>query len=240
MFQRVVIGFLLLALALLSGFLYLVALNAGDARAFAIVRMAWGLIILWICVGGSLMYVLRNRIRTLVLRIPLDWRVTFVAFATLLALIEEAITVSMTNLAPLFGSRLGEAAITSSANYFDVVLLHSVIVFIPMFIAWAFILSRYDFKPFSVFLLFGIMGIFAEMSLVGPVVAIIGFPQWIFVYGLMVYLPAYCIPADRGARPARFFHHLFAIPAAFLIALPLLVPIVFTITQVLDHPPIHF
>jgi len=26
------------------------------------------------------------------------------------------------------------------------------------------------------------------------------YPMWTFVYGLMMYLPAYCLPADRGAR----------------------------------------
>ena len=39
----------------------------------------------------------------------LDWRIKFVLFATVLALIEEAIAVSMTNLAPFFGVKVGEA-----------------------------------------------------------------------------------------------------------------------------------
>jgi hypothetical protein len=38
---------------------------------------------------------------------------------TALALMEEAITSSMTNLAPLFGVKIGEAYITASTNYFD-------------------------------------------------------------------------------------------------------------------------
>lgn len=54
------------------------------------------------------------------------WKKKFVVFATVLALIEEAITTTMTNLAPLFGVEIGEAYITASTNYVDVVLFHSV------------------------------------------------------------------------------------------------------------------
>ncbi len=237
--KKVTLGFLRVSLMGLGGFLFFAAKDADDVRAFAIVKMAWGLIILWIGIGGSLMYVFRNRVRDAVRAIPLDWRVKFVLFATALALLEEAITVLMTNLAPLFGAVHGTVGITAGTNYFDVVMFHSVIVFIPMFIAWAVVLSRYEFKPFSVFLLFGIMGIVAEASLVGPVVALIGFAQWIFVYGLMIYLPAYSIPEDRGARPVSLRHYLAVIPVVFLITLPMLIPIVLIISQVLHHPPLH-
>ena len=240
MVSKAIFGCLALALVLQSGFLFLVAKNTGDANAYAIVGMAWGLILIWVCGGGFLMYRFRDRIRTLVRAIPLPWQLTFVGFATLLALVEEAITVTLTNLAPLFGVARGAVGITASTNYVDVVFFHSVIVFIPLFIAWAVILSRYAFKPFSVFVLFGIMGIVAEMSLVGPQVALIGSAQWIFVYGLMVYLPAYCIPVNRNAKPAGFIHHILAVPAAFVTALPLLIPVVFVIANVLNHPSLHF
>jgi hypothetical protein len=53
-----------------------------------------------------------------------------VLFCTLLALAEEAVTTTMTNLAPLFGVKMGEVAITASANYIEVVTQHSVIVFV--------------------------------------------------------------------------------------------------------------
>jgi hypothetical protein len=239
MHEKIIIWFLVISLLVLDGFLFLVAKNAENAEAFAIMQMSWGLSVVWVFLGGSILYRYRNRIRTFVQKIPLDWRIVFVVFATLLALLEEAVTVSLTNLAPVFGVPWGEVGITASTNYFDVVLFHSVIVFIPLFIAWAIVLSRYNFKPFSVFILFGIMGIFAEATLVGPVVALIGFSQWIFVYGLMVYLPAYCIPQNRNARPVGVIHHILAIPAVFLLALPLLVPIVYVISSVLGHPSLH-
>ena len=45
----------------------------------------------------------------------------------LLAMLEEVVTTSMTNCAPLFGVKIGEAYITASSNYFDVILRHSVV-----------------------------------------------------------------------------------------------------------------
>ena len=228
--------------ALFGIFIYLVGETAeggGAAAARGIARMALGLLVVWVGVGGSLLYYFRNAIRECVRAIPFDWRVKFVLFATLLACLEEAVTVSLTNMAPLFGAKIGEAFITASANYFDVIFFHSVIVFVPMFIAWALILQRYDFKPFSVLVLFGIMGTIGEATIIGPT-AFIGFPMWLLVYGLMVYLPAYSIPENRGARKVLWYHYLYAIPFAFLIALPMLIPIVYIITGALDHPSIHF
>jgi hypothetical protein len=143
----------------------------------------------------------------------------------------------MTNLAPLFGFKVGEVYITASANYFDVVALHSVVMFIPMFVGWAVLLWRYDFSPFAVFVLFGLTGTLAEMSF-GPQHAL-EFGMWIFVYGLMVFLPAYSVPRDRRARTPRWWHYPLAvfIPFLFLplVPLPLLRGLLFP-----NHPNIHF
>ncbi len=226
---------LLTALILTMVFLYHIARDAGDPEVFAIVKMAWGLIFLWVGVGGCLMYKFRATVRQYVLRLPFPWPVTFVVFATILALLEEAIAVAMTNLAPVFGVPLGTAFITASTNYFEVIFFHSVIVFIPLFIAWTWILSRYRFSPFAVFLIFGLVGIVGESTIAGPVNAIIGFAQWIFVYGLMVYLPAYCLPERPLARTVSWYHHLLAFPATFIIAAPLLIPIAIFISS-LDRP----
>ena len=116
------------------------------------------------------------------------WRLKFVRLATLLALLEGAITVTMTNLAPLFGVLVGAAYITASANDLDVVALHSVVVFVPMFIAWAVLLSRWDFTPAQVVLLFGLTGTLAEVSF-GGIQQFVQIAMWTFVYGLMVFLP---------------------------------------------------
>jgi hypothetical protein len=206
-------------------------------RQRAVLGMGWGLILLWVFCGGGLMFRFRGPIRSAWTRLPLDWRLGFVLLATCLALIEEAITTTMTNLAPLFGVRAGEAYITASANYLDVVSCHSVVVFIPMFFGWALLLWRYRFSPFAVFVLFGLTGTLAEMSF-GSQHAL-EFGLWIFVYGLMVYLPAYCVPTVRPARAPRWWHYPLAVLVPFLfiplIPLPLLVAVLSP-----HHPRIHF
>ena len=50
------------------------------------------------------------------------------------------------------GTTPEEAHITASTNYFTVVCFHSVVVFVPMFIAWAWMLSRWRFSPLKVLL----------------------------------------------------------------------------------------
>lgn len=207
------------------------------ARAAA--GMLWGVIILWIALCGGIMYRFRNAIREEVLKIRLPWQIKFVSLATILALLEEAIATLMTNLAPLFGVKIGEVYITASTNFLDVVLFHSVIVFIGTFVFWALTLKRYDFSPFATFLIFGISGVFAEVLFGGPN-HFAEFGLWIFVYGLMIFLPAYTIPsaAERGARRPKFYHYILMI---FLPAL--FIPLFAWIPAVIDpaHPkPTHF
>ena len=138
--------------ALLVSFLNLVNLNSDKAKDRAIFLMADGMILLWIIVGGSLTPMLRKRVVPRIITIPIDWRVRFVLFCTAMALIEEVITTTMTNLAPVFGTTPEEAHITASTNYFHVVLCHSVVLFFFMFIVWAWMLSRWDFSPLKVLL----------------------------------------------------------------------------------------
>ena len=190
--------------AVVVGFLNLVILNSDKAKDRAIFLMADGMILLWIIVGGSLTPMLRRRLVPRIAAIPIDWRVRFVFFCTAMALIEEVITTTMTNCAPLLGTTPEEAHITASTNYFHVVLCHSVVLFVFMFVVWAWMLSRWDFSPLKVLLLFGITGSLAEAT-INPTSLIGGF--WVFVYGLMVYLPACTVPRDRGASPPRWWHY---------------------------------
>ncbi len=232
--RRIFIFLLGLYLLISWGLLYLFARE--DRIAHAIIGMASGLILFWVILGGTGMYLFREKIKTVVQRIPIGWQVKFVSFGVLLAMLEEAVTTTMTNLAPFFGVQMGEAYITASANYLDVILHHSVIVFIPWFIAWAWILKRYDFSPFWVFLLFGLNGLLAETISFGTQ-NLVQFSMWIFVYGLMIYLPAYTIPAERGALPPKFRHGILAFVLPFLIGVPwaILVNLIFP-----NHPSIHF
>ncbi len=209
---------------LLVGFLNLIVLHSGKVKDRAIFLMADGMILLWIIVGGSLIPVLQKRLVPRLAAIPIGWRLRFVVLCTVMALIEEIITTSMTNLAPVFGTTPEEAHITASTNYFTVVLFHSVVIIVPMFIAWAWMLSRWDFSPLKALLLFGITGSLAEAS-INPTSLIGGF--WVFVYGLMVYLPACTVPADRRARPFRWWHYPLAVLLPFLAAIPVVPVVVF-------------
>jgi hypothetical protein len=206
-------------LVLSTTFVAVVVSIGGGPNSRAVIGMGVGLVVLWIGLAGSLMYLARDRVRALVMRLRFDWRIRFVLMATLLALVEEAVTTAMTNLAPLFGVPIGAAYITASANYLDVVALHSVVVFVPMFMAWAVLLQRVQFRPEVVFLLFGLTGTLAEAGF-GGTQAFAEIAMWVFVYGLMVYLPAYCIPPDRGARPPRGWHYPLAVLLPFVFAIP--------------------
>ncbi len=227
---------LLLGLYLISSTALVYFFTRENRVAHAVISMGVGLVFIWIIVCGSLMYFLRDRIRPMIQGIPIQWQVRFVVFGTLMAMLEEVVTTSMTNLAPLFGVEVGKAYITASANYLDVILHHSVIVFIPWFIAWAWILKRYDFSPFWVFLLFGLNGLFAE-SLTFGWQNLNQFALWIFVYGLMVYLPAYTIPTERGALKPKLQHTILAFVLPFLIGIPWAIAVNLLFP---NHPSIHF
>jgi len=197
--------------------------------------MVCGLGYVWIVAGGITSWLWRDRIRTVVQSINLDWRLKFILFATLMAMLEEVVTTTMTNLAPVFGVRMGAVYITASGNYLDVVLFHSVIVLIPEFIAWAWLLSRYDFSPGAVFLLYGLTGTLGETLAFGPQnIGMLGF--WMFVYGLMVYLPAYTIPSDRSVQKPGVLTYLSACVLPFLPV----IPVVLAITKGFHHPGFHF
>src|SRR5271157_3020722 len=211
-------------------------LTRANRIVHAEVSMGIGLILTWVILGGAMMYLFKDRIKVWILRIPLPWAVKFVLFCTALAMLEEAVTTSMTNLAPLFGVRVGQAYITASANYLDVILHHSVIVFIPWFLGWAWILKHYSFSPYWVFLLFGLNGLLAE-SLTFGWNHLSEFGLWIFVYGLMIYLPAYTLPEQRGARTPRICHALLAFVIPFLISIPWAIFIHWLSP---NHPNIHF
>lgn len=191
----------------------------GVARDFAIAQMTAGLFGLWVLVGGAVFWRFREQLALLLQRLPVRWQAQFVLGCTALALIEEAIATLMTNLAPLFGSNSKEAFITASTNYFEVVLGHSVVVFVPMFIAWAWLLSRYAFTPAQVMALFGITGVLAETLSFG-LQMLLGWGFWVWVYGLMVYVPAYAVQGRGAQARPRWHHHLLALLAPVASAMP--------------------
>ena len=229
-FCGLLIGWLFLTTALITHDLW------RKPTARAVFGMVWGLILFWIVGVGLLTLRYRQPLREWAVELHWPRWLLFTLLATVLALIEETVTVSMTNLAPLFGVRIGEAYITASTNYLDVVAMHSVVVFVPQFAAWGFLLSRYAFSPFQVFLLFGLTGMLDEAMFGGPQ-AFQAFAQWIFVYGLMVYLPAYCLPRNPRARPVPWWLY----PVALLLPILSAVPFVLLLKLLApNHPSIHF
>jgi len=208
---------LIIALLIPAMLLELVGMAAAGGKRYgtfegAILLMAATLGLVWNVIGGAVMFMARNRVRGAVSNLRLNRSAAFVIFATLLALLEEGVTTSLTNLAPVFGS--SQAFITASRNYLEVVIWHSVIVFAPMFFVWSWLLVRFRFSPACVFLLFGTNGVLAELLIGGP--ALLMAPFWIFVYGLMIFLPAYSFPVNGATRAARWYHHPLAVGACLL------------------------
>jgi len=210
------------ALQLLIAILvFLFSFNPRQMVTHAVIGMALGLYLFWIVLFGLFSAVFKNQVRRISDVIKVDWHLKFVVFSIALAMLEEVVTTTMTNFAPIFGARVGQAYITASANYWDVVLGHSVIAFVPMFIAWAVLLSYYDFNPNQVFLLFGLTGTIGE-ALFGGVQHMLEIGMWMFVYGLMIFLPAYCLPVRGKAKPPRWYHFIIAVFLPFVFAMAFL------------------
>lgn len=196
-------------------------LPANDTALFIMVLL---LLALWVGVFGGLSFLFKDKVKEIILKLPGSWQIKFFTFALVLALAEEAIAVSLTNLAHFFGGTPGEVFITASTNYFQTIFLASVIIFLPMFWVWMKLLEKYDFKPLEVLILFGITGWMAEAVAFGG-----GYDLflifWIMVYGLMIYLPAYSLPKRKVSRPpgvvyfeAVLFPILAALPIVFLLS----------------------
>ncbi|MCS7301153.1 MAG: hypothetical protein NZ556_06315, partial [Fimbriimonadales bacterium] len=101
--------------------------------------------------------------------------------------------------------------------YFEVVLKHSVVVFVPMFICWAFMLTRWAFAPLQVMVLFGLTGTLAETLSFG-MQQLLGWGFWLLVYGLMVYLPAYAARLQAVSQRPRPLHYGLAVVLPLLCA----------------------
>ena len=197
------------------------------------ILMAATLFFVWVIVGGYVQTRFQKSIWGEITALRKSSILSFTLAASILALAEEAVAVTITNLAPLYGVSLGEAYITASSNYFTVVFFHSVIVFVPMFVTLGWLLKRYDISPFKTFLLFGLVGVFAEIMFAGPQ-AILNAPFWILVYGLMVYLPAHFFMQCERRKLSPFLYPLLIPLIAFSAIATAWIP------TVLDVPKTHF
>lgn len=207
--------------AILTVFVSLAQAITTDPITRAVLRMALGVVVFWIIGGGLLSIALRQVVLRWFRLHARGWQLLFVVSATAMALLEEAVTTTMTNLAPYWGLTIAQAHITASGNYLDVVLLHSVIVFIPMYAAWSWIMRRYAFTPPAVFVLYGLTGALLETVTFGSTLLQVGF--WVYVYGLMVYLPAHAAPPQRIAKSPGPGAALLAIVLPIVAAIPMVI-----------------
>lgn len=184
------------------GLLPIAILRYGSAPDNARFFQGFLLIFVWVAVGGWLMHRYQLSIISLIQRYKQRPKSAFVVSGIILACIEEAIACLATNLHGPFGDPTGQAYITASSNYFDLIFLHSVIVIVPLLIAWSMVLERYRFSVSRFFILFGVQGALAEVVFAGMQPAL--FPTWLLVYGLMVWLPYKAlVPAFDLARERR-------------------------------------
>lgn len=232
--KRIFVSVLVVWQLLLSTLLLLAGLE--DPLLWALACMMWGVNLLWILTVGFISILARKHVQHYGTNAPRFLRTKFFFACTSLVLIEEAITVAMTNCAPMFGVEFGEMYITASGNYLDVVLFHSVIVFLPQFAAWAWLLHRYSFTPFSTFLLYGLTGWVNETLFAGP--NLLALAQWILVYGLLVYLPAFLFRGKKDRKRPGCLLFFVALLLPILASIPMVLLLWFVITP--GHPSIHF
>jgi len=231
--SRVLVGLAVYGVIVYAALAAIVGFKERDPDKRAVFCMASGLILIWIVLGGTLMRLGRDRFKDWVGRIRIGWRTRFVLLCVVMALLEEVVTTSMTNLAPFFGGVTEAARITASKNYLEVVLLHSVVVFWPSYVAWAVLLSYIDFSPAEVMLLYGLTGTLAEAGTFGAQ-HLAGVGMWSYVYGLMVYLPACTVPRPRNVRPVRWWHWPMAVVVGLFACIPF-VPVVLLVRRLLGY-----
>lgn len=185
----------------------------------AVILMAAGLYLIW-CVGAMwAMHRWRSSIRSVFLGIPGNTWLKFFLFCLLLICLEEAVTVSMTNLAPYMGVKLGEAYITGSSNYFETIFWHSVVALFPAYIAWALVVRKVAIHPNTAYLFYGLQGVIGEAIYGGPS-AFLSFAFWISVYGPVLYLPAYCVYGLGSANRPKLRHFVLILILSSLLTVP--------------------
>lgn len=217
-----IIRFVIIITMIIQVLLIIHIINTGTTEDKAIITMSSGLLFLWVIVIGSMIYIFKNRIKILFTSSNL-YVLKFFLLAVVMCMIEEAIATTMTNTALLWGLSPNEVFITASPNYLEVITRHSLIVFVPQFLLWGYVLSKYYFAPNSVLILYGITGYLSEVIAFGISSNVISIGFWIMVYGLIVYLPAYCLPRKALiAKPHPLFFPL-------MIILPLIITMLWII-----------
>jgi hypothetical protein len=124
---------------------WVILIGSENTDERAVILEGGSLIFLWCIAGGLSFKCFKHPLITNMQRIAIPWGLRFVVFCILFAMLEEAVTTSLSNLAVHFLGASMKGIITASLNYWEVIGLHSVVVFVPMFIVWVFLLRRLDF-----------------------------------------------------------------------------------------------
>lgn len=193
--------------------------NESDRTNLAIVSMALGLLFIWGVLVALLQIKLINSIKPVNIQ-TFKAIVVVVGFMTLLALIAEIVSTSMTNTASLWNLSPSEAYITASPNYIEVVTKYSVIAFIPQFLGVALIHSKYKFTGFQWFIIYGIIGYLNEWLAFGEAASWVSIPYWIIIYGWIAYLPTQVIRPLKDRLNVKFYHYVLAVLWPILISVP--------------------
>ena len=202
------------------------SMAAPDPRAAVV--MQWGSFISWVVIISSffaspiILFVSR-----LFKRFHFGGKTLFVIGATALALTEEALAIFWNNNISALFSTTDKTILTITTNYFDLIAKHSVIVFIPMFIVWAYLLKNRHYSAEEAFLYFGLTGILAEFWFMPSTLIFMAGGFWILVYGAMVYAPAKLLVGKKEkfhfsflrAGVAIFLSFLAAVPVALLVSI---------------------
>ncbi|MEO1615505.1 MAG: hypothetical protein AAFV88_06620 [Planctomycetota bacterium] len=232
--KRAVVIVLLLWQFLLTTFLTLAGLE--NEKLGVMAKMIWGVNLLWIALFGAVSLLMRNRVSKFGEKLQSYRPLIFFFGATLMALLSEAVTTAMTNCAPLFGAEIGEVYITASANYLDVVMFHSVVVFLPQYAMIGWLLSRYAISPFAIFICYGITGFIGEVMLSGPNPLMLA--QWILIYGLFVFLPAHLFVSVENRKPMKWWMYPLLVILPVIVSIPMVALLLLVIAP--GHPSIHF
>ncbi|TVP93786.1 MAG: hypothetical protein EA374_08520 [Acholeplasmatales bacterium] len=200
------------------GLLWVHIYHEGSRTSLAIVTMALGLLVIW----GVLLGLVQKKFmqsRSLVVVSSPRFVIYMMLLMTGLACMAEVVSVTMTNTAYLWSLSPYEAYITASPNYIEVVTRHSVIVFLPQFLAITLLHHRYQYKGFAWFVMYGLIGYVNEWLAFGEAASWVSIPFWMIIYGWIVYLPTHWLRPDKARIKVRIYHYGAAlfVPLAFSI-----------------------
>ena len=206
------------------GLLWVHMFQHGEKKDLAIVTMALGLLLIWGVALACIQIKISINIKP-IKQSSIRYFLSIIGMMIFLALLAEVISSLMTQTAHLWQLSPNVAYITATPNYIELVTKHSVIVFIPQFIAIAYIHYKVKFSANQWFYIYGLIGYLNEWIAFGSAASWVSIPYWIIIYGWIVYLPTYLFHPKVERKTPRVYHFVLAcmIPLALSIPWALLI-----------------